>query len=113
MYICCTVILIIDLLNFLLLIWQCYFGDDKSRVTQALVTKCHNVCQPRFCCFDSYILEKSCKATVGEEECELFALCEQMITADGGVVKTLIELVLQEFDDENIHPSSSHEQIVA
>ncbi len=94
-----------------MLIWQCYFGSDETKVTQALVTKCRNVCQPRFCCFDSYILEKSCKATVGKEECELFALCEQMITYDGGVVKTLIELDLQEFDDENNTPSSSMELI--
>ncbi len=75
------------------------------------MTKCLNVCQPRFCCFDSYILEKSCKATVGREECELFALCEQMITYDGGVVKTFLELDLQEFQNDSTDNSSSPEVI--
>eukprot|EP00574_Skeletonema_japonicum_P013790 CAMPEP_0201713644 /NCGR_PEP_ID=MMETSP0593-20130828/410_1 /ASSEMBLY_ACC=CAM_ASM_000672 /TAXON_ID=267983 /ORGANISM="Skeletonema japonicum, Strain CCMP2506" /LENGTH=104 /DNA_ID=CAMNT_0048202819 /DNA_START=93 /DNA_END=403 /DNA_ORIENTATION=+ len=63
----------------------CYFGTDESKVTQELVTKCLNVCKPKLCCFDSYKLESSCKATVGADECELFGLCEQMITDDGGV----------------------------
>eukprot|EP00975_Prorocentrum_lima_P060578 12707706-Prorocentrum_lima.AAC.1 len=63
--------------------------------------KCNNVCRSRLCCFDSYILESSCRATVGEDECELFALCEQMITKDGGVVKDFIELDLKEFDDDS------------
>ena len=94
---------------------QCYFDTDESRVTQDLVTKCNNVCRSRYCCFDSYKLESSCRATVGEEECELFALCEQMITADGGVVKNFIELDLQEFndddDDDDASKSSSQEMI--
>ncbi len=92
--------------------WQCYFGDDESRVTQQLVTKCLEVCQPRLCCFDSYKLESSCRATVGENECGLFGLCEQMITDDGGVIKTFIELDLQEFeDDDSVDDTSSLELI--
>ncbi len=82
------------------------------------MTKCLKVCQPRFCCFDSYILESSCKATVGETECEVFELCEQMITDDGVLIKTFIELDLQEFNDDdggisegNNTPSSSLELI--
>ena len=82
------------------------------------MTKCLKVCQPRFCCFDNYKLGTSCRAAVGEAECELFDLCEQMITDDGGVIKTLIELDLQEFDDDdggisegNSAPSSSMELI--
>ncbi|KAK1734714.1 hypothetical protein QTG54_014587 [Skeletonema marinoi] len=86
----------------------CYFDNDESRVTQALVTKCNNICQPRYCCFDSYRLESSCRATVGENECELFALCEQMITKDGGVVKTFIELDMKEFDDDGVDPGESN-----
>ncbi len=98
----------VDLLNFLLLNWQCYFGNDESRVTQQLVTKCLSVCKPRLCCFDSYKLESSCKASVGVDECEKFDLCEQMITDDGGVIKTFIELDLQEFeDDDNVNESSA------
>ncbi len=71
------------------------------------MTKCLKVCQPRFCCFDSYILESSCKATVGEAECEVFELCEQMITDDGVLIKTFIELDLQEFGDDNINSNSA------
>ena len=82
----------IHLLDFCSSILQCYFGNDESRVTQELVTKCHNVCRSRLCCFDSFKLESSCRATVGEDECELYSLCEQLITADGDVVKTFIEL---------------------
>ena len=87
---------------------QCYFDADESKVTQDLVTKCNNVCQHRYCCFDSYRLEISCRATVGEEECKLFALCEQMITPDGGVVKNFIELDLQEFNDDDDGTSNSN-----
>ncbi|KAL7496326.1 hypothetical protein ACHAWT_004860 [Skeletonema menzelii] len=79
----------------------CYFDTDESRVTQDLVTKCNSVCK------SSYRLESSCRASVGEDECELFALCEQMITADGGVVKTFIELDLQEFNDDDTSNSNS------
>jgi len=78
----------------------CYFGNDESRVTQELVTKCHNVCRSRLCCFDSFKLESSCRATVGEDECELYSLCEQLINENGGEVKTFIELDLKEFDDD-------------
>ena len=79
---------------------QCYFGTDESKITQELVTNCHNVCKPRLCCFGSYKLKDSCRASVGEEECELFSLCEQMISKDGGEVKTVVELDLKEFYDE-------------
>eukprot|EP00984_Skeletonema_dohrnii_P019573 scaffold9390_cov131-Skeletonema_dohrnii-CCMP3373.AAC.1 len=89
----------------------CYFDNDESRVTQELVTKCNNVCRSRYCCFDSYRLESSCRAAVGENECELFALCEQMITDDGGVVKDFIELDLKEFDDDGVGESNSDELI--
>ena len=59
------------------------------------------------CCFDSYKLESSCRWKVGNDECELFSLCEQLITKDGGVVKTFLELDLKEFgndDDDNTSP---------
>ena len=92
--------------------FQCYFDDDESRVTQELVTNCHNVCQSRYCCFDSYKLESSCRAAVGENECELFALCEQMITADGGVVKNFVELDLQEFKDDDFDNSSTSQEMI-
>jgi hypothetical protein len=97
--ICCCPIYSLAKLSFLTL--QCYFDNDESRVTQELVTKCNNVCRSRLCCFDSYRLENSCRAAVGENECELFALCEQMITKDGGVVKDFIELDLKEFDNDS------------
>ena len=56
---------------------------------------------------DDSLTSADCRATVGEEECELFALCEQMITADGGVVKNFIELDLQEFNDDGASDSNS------
>lgn len=90
---------------------QCYFGDDESRVTQELVTQCHTVCQSRFCCFDSYKLQGSCRATVGEDECELYSLCEQLINANGGEVKTFIELDLKEFDSDKPDLSTPEQMI--
>ena len=84
---------------------QCYFGTDESKITQELVTNCHNVCKPRLCCFGSYKLKDSCRASVGEEECELFSLCEQMISKDGGEVKTVVELDLKEFYDDTTDTS--------
>ena len=72
------------------------------------MNKCHDVCKPRFCCFDSFKLESSCRWKVGNDECELFSLCEQLITKDGGIVKTFLELDLQEFsnDDDDDDTSS-------
>jgi hypothetical protein len=86
----------------------CYFGSDETKVTEALVTKCYNVCKSRFCCFSGYKLEASCREAVGDEECELFALCEQMISESGGVVKDFIELDLKAFDTgtNNINSAS-------
>ena len=57
------------------------------------------MCQSRLCCFSSYKLESSCRASVGDEECELYSLCEQLINKKGGEVKDFIELDLQEFDN--------------
>lgn len=79
-----------------------------------MVKNCHDVCKPRFCCFESYKLEGSCRATVGDDECELFALCEQLITDEGGLVKTFIELDLKEFDnngDDNASPEDIEKEV--
>ena len=86
---------------YFLLEFQCYFGDDESKVTQDLVNKCNTVCKPRFCCFDNYKLESSCRWTLGDEECELFSPCKKLITKEGGIVKTYLELDLQEFSENN------------
>ena len=40
----------------------------------------------------------SCRDTVGEEECKLYTLCEQMINVRGDEVKNFIELDMKEFD---------------
>ena len=98
-------------LSFFFPFMQCYFGDDETRVTQELVTKCHNVCQSRFCCFSSYKLQGSCRATVGVEECELYSLCEQLINVNGGEVKNFIELDLQEFDNSDSDIPASEQMI--
>ena len=70
------------------------------------------MCQSRYCCFDSYKQESSCRAVVGENECELFALCEQMITADGGVVQNFVELDLQEFNDDDFDFTSTSQEMI-
>ena len=85
----------------------CYFGTDESKVTQELVQKCHDVCASRFCCFDSYKIGPSCRASVGDEECELYAECEQLINKSGGVVKTFIELDELEFDTDTTSNGNS------
>ena len=76
---------------------QCYFGDNESRVTQGLVEQCHNICSSRYCCFESQSIVSSCRDTVGEEECKLYSLCEQMINDRGEEVKNFIELDKLEF----------------
>lgn len=86
---------------------QCYFGDDESRVTQGLVEQCHNICSSRYCCFESQTIVSSCRDTVGEEECKLYSLCEQMINDRGEEVKNFIELDKLEFGLDSGSSSSS------
>jgi hypothetical protein len=69
------------------------------------------VCQSRLCCFSSYKLESSCRASVGDEECELYSLCEQLINKNGGEMKNFIELDLQEFDNGTPDMSTSDQMI--
>ena len=75
----------------------CYFGNDPTKVTKELVTKCHSVCAQRLCCFSDYTLQSSCRATIGDDECELYSLCDQLVT-EFGVVSNAIELDENEFD---------------
>ena len=49
---------------------------------------------------------------MGEAECEVFELCEQMITDDGVLIKTSIELDLQEFDDRDKNDKSPTFQLI-
>jgi hypothetical protein len=74
----------------------CYFGEDPTKVTEELVTKCHGVCAQRLCCFSDYILQSSCRATIGDDECELYSLCEQLVT-QSGVAHDALELEENEF----------------
>lgn len=92
---------------FLFFLVQCYFGSDESKVTQHLVEQCHNMCSSRYCCFESQTIVSSCRDTVGDEECELYSLCEQMINDRGEEVKNFIELDQLEFGDDDSGSSSS------
>ena len=74
----------------------CYFGDDPTKVTEGLVTKCHGVCAQRLCCFSDYILQSSCRDTVGDDECKLYSLCDQLVT-ESGVTNDALELEEKEF----------------
>jgi hypothetical protein len=89
----------------------CYFGNDESKVTQSLIATCHNICSPRYCCFDNQNFVPSCLDTMGQAECNLYALCEQMINDHGEEVKDFIELDKLEFGDTvsspAINPSSN------
>jgi hypothetical protein len=49
----------------------------------------------------------SCRDTVGEEECRLYSLCEQMINDRGDEVQNFIELDMQEFGTDTDSSSSS------
>ena len=80
----------------------CYFGDDPTRVTEDLVTKCHGVCAQRLCCFSDYKLQSSCRATVGDDECELYSLCDQLVTENGGATDDALELEEKEFDVDEL-----------
>ena len=80
----------------------CYFGDDPTRVTAELVTKCHGVCAPRFCCFSDYKLQSSCRATVGDDECQLYSLCDQLVTENGDATDDALELEEKEFDVDEL-----------
>jgi len=85
----------------------CYFGSDESKVTEELVTQCHSICSSRYCCFESQSIVSSCRDTVGEEECEMYSLCEQMINDRGEEVKNFIELDELEFGTGGSSSSSS------
>jgi len=74
----------------------CYFGEDPTKVTEELVTKCHGVCAERLCCFSDYILQSSCRATYGDAECSLYSLCDQLVTPSG-VANDALELEEKEF----------------
>mmetsp|Transcript_20834 Transcript_20834/g.41424 ORF Transcript_20834/g.41424 Transcript_20834/m.41424 type:complete len:773 (+) Transcript_20834:141-2459(+) len=76
----------------------CYFGNDESKVTPRLVSECHSICSSRYCCFESQTMFSNCRGTVGDDECELYSLCEQMINERGEEVKNFIELDEKEFD---------------
>eukprot|EP00985_Skeletonema_marinoi_P028396 scaffold24771_cov214-Skeletonema_marinoi.AAC.1 len=79
----------------------CYFGDDPTKVTEELVTKCHGVCAQRLCCFSDYILQSSCRDTVGDDECELYSLCEQLVT-ESGVASDALEVEEKEFSVDEL-----------
>ena len=83
----------------------CYFGNDESKVTQSLIARCHNICSPRYCCFDNQNFAPSCLDTMGQAECNLYALCEQMINDHGEEVKDFIELDKLEFGDTESSPA--------
>ena len=53
------------------------------------------------------MLASSCRESVGEEECGLYALCEQLITKNGDVVKDFIELDLKEFGTDTSNSNSA------
>ena len=74
----------------------CYFGNDPTRVTEELVTNCHAVCAERLCCFSDYSLQSSCRSTLGDDECELYSLCEQLVT-ENGVASDALDVEENEF----------------
>jgi len=88
---------------------NCYFGADPLKITQEMVTKCHGVCAQRLCCFSDYLLQSSCRATVGDNECELYSLCEQLVADDGMEVDDALELQEKEFDVAHLCTSKVNE----
>ena len=76
----------------------CHFGADPLKITEQMVQSCHNVCASRLCCFSDYLLQSSCRASVGNDECELYSLCEQLVTSDGMEVDDVIDLREEEHD---------------
>ena len=87
----------------------CYFGADPLKITEEMVQKCHGVCAQRLCCFSDYLLQSSCRDTVGEDECELYSLCEQLVTDDGVEVNSAIDLQENEFDVAHLCTSKVNE----
>jgi len=88
---------------------NCYFGADPLKITEEMVTKCHGVCAQRLCCFSDYLLQSSCRATVGDEECGLYSLCEQLVADDGMVIDDALELQEKEFDVAHLCTSKVNE----
>lgn len=87
----------------------CFFGNDPLKITEEMVQKCHGVCAQRLCCFSDYLLQSSCRDTVGDDECQLYSLCEQLVTDDGVEVGNAIDLQQNEFDVDHLCSSKVSE----
>ena len=88
---------------------NCNFGADPLKITEEMVKNCHGVCAQRLCCFSDYLLQSSCRATVGDDECELYSLCEQLVTDDGVEVNNAIALKENEYDVGHLCTSKVNE----